>query len=229
MGRLAAGVAHEINNPLTGVLAFADLLREKENMDAQDRDDLALIIRETKRAREIVKGLLDFARETPQVKTQVDINALVRQTILLLGKRDALQDIQLVEALTEPLPHVLGDKNQLEQVLINLSLNACEAMPGGGTLMLGTSCDPAPGSIDRIGVPGARGQIVIEVADTGCGIKREDLDKVFEPFFTTKPVGKGTGLGLSVSYGIIQQHGGTLEVESQERKGTTFIVRLPLP
>jgi two-component system, NtrC family, sensor kinase len=198
---------------LTGVLAFADLLREKENMDAQDREDLELIIRETKRAREIVKGLLDFARETPQVKTRLNVNDLARQTILLLGKRDALQDIQLVDALTEPLPQVLGDKNQLQQVLINLSFNACEAMPNGGTLMLATS------AVD--------GHVVIEVTDTGCGIKREHLDKVFEPFFTTKPVGKGTGLGLSVSYGIVQQHGGTLEVESQERKGTTFKITLP--
>jgi len=214
VGRLAAGVAHEINNPLTGVLAFADLLREKENMDAQDRQDLELIIRETKRAREIVKGLLDFARETPQVKTQVNVNDLVRHTILLLGKRDALEDIQLVEALTEPLPQVLGDKNQLQQVLINLSLNACEAMPNGGTLLLATS--------------GANGSVVIEVTDTGCGIKPEHLDKVLEPFFTTKPVGKGTGLGLSVSYGIVQQHGGTLDVESQEGKGTTFKVTLPV-
>jgi two-component system NtrC family sensor kinase len=148
------------------------------------------------------------------VKTQVDINGLVRQTILLLGKRDAFQDIQLVESLTEPLPHVHGDKNQLQQVLINLSLNACEAMPNGGTLMLATS--------------GADGRIVIEVTDTGCGIKQEHLDKVLEPFFTTKPVGKGTGLGLSVSYGIVQQHGGTLEVESQEGKGTTFKVTLPV-
>jgi len=213
VGRLAAGVAHEINNPLTGVLAFADLLREKENMDAQDREDLELIIRETKRAREIVKGLLDFARETPQVKRHINMNDVVRQTILLLGKREAIQDIQVVEALTEPLPQVFGDKNQLEQVLINLSFNACEAMPNGGTLMLATSA--------------ADGQIVIEVTDTGCGIKREHLDKVFEPFFTTKPVGKGTGLGLSVSYGIVQQHGGTLEVESQERKGTTFKITLP--
>ncbi|MCC6126075.1 MAG: cache domain-containing protein [Pirellulales bacterium] len=213
VGRLAAGVAHEINNPLTGVLAFADLLREKENMDHQDLEDLELIIRETKRAREIVKGLLDFARETPQVKSLLNINELVRQTILLLGKRDAFQNIQIVEVLAESLPHILGDKNQLQQVLVNLSLNACEAMPRGGTLMLATS------STD--------GRIVIEVTDTGSGIRREHLDKIFEPFFTTKPVGKGTGLGLSVSYGIIQQHGGTLEVESQEGKGTTFKVVLP--
>jgi two-component system NtrC family sensor kinase len=213
VGRLAAGVAHEINNPLTGVLAFADLLRQKENMDPQDREDLELIVRETKRARDIIKGMLDFARATPQVKTQLDINDLVRQTILLLGKRDAFQNIQIVEGLTEPLPQVHGDKNQLQQVLVNLALNACEAMPNGGTLLLATSCTD--------------GRIVIEVTDTGCGIKQEHLDKILEPFFTTKPVGKGTGLGLSVSYGIIQQHGGTLEVESQEGKGTTFKVTLP--
>jgi two-component system NtrC family sensor kinase len=213
VGRLAAGVAHEINNPLTGVLAFADLLREKENMDAQDREDLELIIRETKRAREIVKGLLDFARETPQVKTQVDINDLARQTLKLLGKRDAFQGIFLLEELAEPLPLVHGDKNQLQQVLVNLSLNACEAMPRGGTLVVATSC--------------AKDHVVIKVSDTGCGIKKDHLDKIFEPFFTTKPVGKGTGLGLSVTYGIVQQHGGTLEVESDEGKGATFTVILP--
>jgi two-component system NtrC family sensor kinase len=213
VGRLAAGVAHEINNPLTGVLAFADLLREKENMDAQDREDLELIIRETKRAREIVKGLLDFARETPQVKTQVDINDLTRQTLKLLGKRDAFQGIYLLEELAEGLPLVHGDKNQLQQVLVNLSLNACEAMPGGGTLVVSTSC--------------AKDHVVLKVSDTGCGIKKDHLDKIFEPFFTTKPVGKGTGLGLSVTYGIVQQHGGTLEVESDEGKGTTFTVILP--
>ncbi|MGA2032983.1 MAG: ATP-binding protein, partial [Thermoguttaceae bacterium] len=209
----AAGVAHEINNPLTGVLAFADLLREKENLDQQDREDLDLIIRETKRTREIVKGLLDFARETPQVKTQVDMNDLVRQTMRLLGKRDAFQNIYLLEDLAERLPPVHGDKNQLQQVLVNLSLNACEAMPNGGTLLVATS--PAADCV------------VIKVTDTGCGIKPEQIDQIFEPFFTTKPVGKGTGLGLSVSYGIVQQHGGSLEVESHEGKGTTFTVTLP--
>lgn len=213
VGRLAAGVAHEINNPLTGVLAFADMLREKENMDAQDREDLELIIRETIRAREIVKGLLDFARETPQVKKLLDVNDLARQTLKLLGKREAFQNINLVENLTEPLPQVHGDRNQLQQVFVNLALNACEAMPEGGTLMLSTSRTD--------------GKVVLEVSDTGCGIKREHLDMIFEPFFTTKPVGKGTGLGLSVSYGIVHQHGGTLEVDSQEGKGTTFKVTLP--
>ncbi|MBM4088171.1 MAG: HAMP domain-containing protein [Planctomycetes bacterium] len=213
VGRLAAGVAHEINNPLTGVLAFADMMRDKENLDEQDRQDLELIIRETKRVREIVRGMLDFARETPFVQKPMDINELIRQTFRLLGKRDAFQKITMVEDLGERLPQVNVDKNQLQQVLLNLMLNACEAMPHGGTLMVRSSV--------------ADGRVVVAVTDTGCGIKREHLDKIFEPFFTTKPVGKGTGLGLSVSYGILQQHEGTLEVESELGKGTTFLVTLP--
>ncbi len=213
VGRLAAGVAHEINNPLTGVLAFADLMREKENLDDQDREDLALIIRETKRVREIVRGLLDFARETPFVKRQLDLNELIRQTLRLLGKRDAFQNIFMVEDLAENLPPVNVDKNQIQQVLLNLTLNACEAMPEGGTLLVSSSV--------------ADSRVVVKVTDTGCGIKEQHLVQVFEPFFTTKPVGKGTGLGLSVSYGIVQQHDGTLEVESEVGKGSTFKVTLP--
>lgn len=213
VGRLAAGVAHEINNPLTGVLAFADMLREKENMDDQDREDLDLIVRETKRAREIVRGLLDYARETPSKKAELAVNDLLRETTRLLGKRDAFQNIFIVEALEESLPPVHGDKNQLQQVFVNLCLNACEAMADGGTLMVASHCDA--------------GRAIVEVSDTGCGIKREHLDKIFEPFFTTKPVGKGTGLGLSVTSGIIQQHGGSLEVESQEGKGSTFRITFP--
>jgi two-component system, NtrC family, sensor kinase len=213
VGRLAAGVAHEINNPLTGVLAFADMLREKENMDDQDREDLELIIRETKRAREIVRGLLDFARETPLRTTALAVNDLLLETTRLLGKRDAFQNVAVVEDFAEDLPPVHGDKNQLQQVFVNLCLNACEAMLDGGTLMVSSRCDG-----DRV---------VVDITDTGCGIKREHLDKIFEPFFTTKPVGKGTGLGLSVTYGIVQQHGGTMEVESQEGKGSTFRITLP--
>jgi two-component system NtrC family sensor kinase len=132
---------------------------------------------------------------------------------MLLGKREAFQNIVIVADFADGLPPVHGDKNQLQQVFVNLSLNACEAMPGGGTLLVSTSRD--------------HGGVVVKVTDTGCGIKESQLDQIFEPFFTTKPVGKGTGLGLSVSYGIVQQHGGSLEVESQEGKGTTFTVVLP--
>jgi two-component system, NtrC family, sensor kinase len=213
VGRLAAGVAHEINNPLVGVLTFADLMRDKENLDDQDRQDLEVIIRETKRVRDIVRGLLDFARETPFVKKPLNINEIVRQTVALLGKRQAFQNIYIVEDLRDDLPLVDFDKGQLQQVLLNLTLNACEAMPNGGTLMLGTSP--------------AHDKVTVSVPDTGPGIRREHLDKIFEPFFTTKPVGKGTGLGLSVSYGIVQQHGGTLEVESTVGQGSTFTITLP--
>lgn len=213
VGRLAAGVAHEINNPLTGVLTFACMLREKENMDPQDRQDLDLIVRETTRAAGIVRGLLDFARERPSAKAPMDVNDVIRRTMRLLGNQSAFHNIVVVEDLADGLPAIDGDANQIQQVFLNLSLNACEAMPEGGTLLLSTSCENE--------------SVVVRVTDTGCGIKREHLDQIFEPFFTTKPVGKGTGLGLSVSYGIVRQHGGTLEVESAAGKGSTFAATFP--
>jgi len=213
VGRLAAGVAHEINNPLTTVLTFSHLLREKEGLGDQDKQDLDLVIQETSRASEIVRGLLDFARERPALKEVLDVNDVVRRTIPLLGNQKAFQRIAVREHLQEGLPPVNADMNRLQQVLLNLSLNACEAMRDGGTLTISTS---AQGS-----------SVLLKVADTGCGIKEEHLDHVFEPFFSTKPVGKGTGLGLSVSYGIVQRHGGTLEVESEIGKGATFIIVLP--
>ena len=213
IGRLAAGVAHEINNPLTGVLTFAHLLREKDNLDDQDRQDLDLIIHETKRVSEIVRGLLDFARERPVVKQPLNINDVIRQTLRLLGNRKAFQQITVREDFQEDLPPVDGDMNQLQQVLLNLSLNACEAMPNGGTLTVSTRSQD--------------GMVLVKLADTGCGIKQAHLEQIFEPFFSTKPIGKGTGLGLSLSYGIVQQHGGDLQVESEEGEGSTFTILLP--
>jgi two-component system NtrC family sensor kinase len=213
VGRLAAGVAHEINNPLTGVLSFACMMQDKENMDDQDRQDLELIIHETTRAAGIVRGLLDFARERPVVKTPLDLNEVVRRTVRLLGNQKALQGIVIAENLADSLPTVEGDDHQIEQVMLNLAINACEAMPDGGTLLITSLA--------------ADGKVLVRFTDTGCGIKPEHLDKIFEPFFSTKPVGKGTGLGLSVSYGIVEEHGGMLEVESEEGKGSTFTVVLP--
>ncbi len=213
IGRLAAGVAHEINNPLTGVLTFAHLLRDKPNMDDQDRQDLDLIIHETSRAAEIVRGLLDFARERPALKEPLDLNDVVRRTVRLIRNQKLFERIVIQEELGAGLPAVEGDMNQLQQVLLNLSLNACEAMPNGGTLTIST------------GRNGDRVQV--KLVDTGCGISREHFAQIFEPFFTTKPVGKGTGLGLSVSYGIVQQHGGALDVESEEGQGSTFTIWLP--
>ncbi len=214
VGRLAAGVAHEINNPLTGILTFAHILREKPNMDEQDRQDLDLIIRETTRAAEIVRGLLDFARERPPDKHPLQINDVLRRTLRLLSNQRAFSNIMIVEDLQEGLPLIDGDPNQLQQVFLNLALNACEAMPQGGTLLISSSAD--------------KEKVVVKVTDTGCGIPPEHLDRIFEPFFTTKPVGKGTGLGLSVSYGIVQQHGGNIEVESKVGFGSTFTVLLPV-
>jgi two-component system NtrC family sensor kinase len=213
LGRLAAGVAHEINNPLTGVLTFAHLMKEKPNMDQQDQQDLDLIIHETSRAADIVRGLLDFARERAASKEALYINDVIQKTTRLIRNQKLFDRIVIEEELACDLPQVEGDMNHLQQVLLNLSLNACEAMPNGGKLTLRSQL------VD--------GRVVVKVIDTGTGIKHEHRDQVFEPFFTTKPPGKGTGLGLSVSYGIISQHGGTLEFESCEGQGTKFTITLP--
>jgi len=213
IGRLAAGIAHEINNPLTGVLTFATLMQEKPNLDDQDREDLELIVRETTRVRDIVRGLLDFARESPHEKRLLHLNGIIRRTTRLLRNQKEFRHITIEEKLDEDIPWMLGDENQIQQVLLNLALNACEAMPDRGTLTISTF------TLD--------GQIIVTVADTGHGIKPEDVNKIFDPFFTTKPAGKGTGLGLSVSYGILQQHNGLIEVNTELGKGTTFTLMFP--
>lgn len=213
IGRLAAGVAHEINNPLTGVLTFAHLLRQKPHMDAEDCQDLDLIIHETTRAAEIVRGLLDFARERPTTMEPLDLNDVVRRTVRLIANQKKFEHIAIEEKLQDNLPEVCGDMNQLQQVLLNLSLNACTAMPSGGNLRISTATTD--------------GQVLLHVSDTGCGIKEELLERIFEPFFTTQPVGKGTGLGLSVTFGIVEQHHGTIEVDSKEGRGSTFTISLP--
>jgi two-component system NtrC family sensor kinase len=182
-------------------------------MEPQDQQDLDVVIRETTRVSEIVRGLLDFARERPSIKGRLDMNDVIQRTTRLIRSQKRMERISIREELDQNLPEITGDQNQLQQVLLNLSLNACEAMPGGGTLTISTSAE--------------NDKVFVRLADTGCGISEEHLDDIFEPFFTTKPVGKGTGLGLSVSYGIVQQHGGTLEVESQEGKGTTLTIVLP--
>lgn len=214
IGRLAAGIAHEINNPLTGVLTFAHLLRDRLIDSDQDREDLDLIIHETQRAAEVVQGLLDFARERPTAQRPLDINAVIQRMVRLVENQKEMRKIHIEQDYGENLPDILGDANQMQQVLLNLFLNAAAAMPDGGILTITTRCDES--------------HVSIAVADNGCGILPEHLDKVFDPFFTTKPVGQGTGLGLSVSYGIVEQHGGSIELESEVGIGTTFTIRLPL-
>lgn len=214
IGRLSAGVAHEINNPLTGILTFAHFLKDRYTDDEKYQDDINVIIHETTRIREIIRGLLDFARQSPAVKSPVNMNDVIVQLLKLIRTQKEFKSIKIIEKLDIDLPEVNADKNQLQQVMLNLILNACEAITDQGFIAISTARE--------------ENMIRIEITDSGCGIKEEDKDKIFDPFFTTKPVGKGTGLGLSVSYGIIEQHSGSIKFESTEGKGTTFIIRLPL-
>jgi two-component system NtrC family sensor kinase len=214
VGRLAAGIAHEINNPLTGILTFPHLLRDKKSNSEEDLRDLNVIMQETTRVREIVRNLLDFARQSPTNKEMVNINEIIRQLLKLIRSQKEFRKIRIEENYDDELPELFADKNQLQQVFLNLLLNAGEAIAEEGTITIATSVD--------------EDYLLVTITDTGCGIKSGDIGKIFDPFFTTKPVGKGTGLGLSVSYGIVRQHGGTIKCESREGEGTTFRVYLAL-
>lgn len=218
LGRMAAGVAHEINNPLTGVITFSHFLLRSLPADSQDRKDVEVILEQANRCSGIVKGLLGFSRATSTEKTAVDINALLKNTLDVVSHKADFFDIQIVTLLDESLPAAEAGGLQLQQVFMNMTVNAADAMEGGGTLTIST----------RHVTDKGRGYAEIEFSDTGTGISTEDLPKIFEPFFTTKPVGKGTGLGLAISYGIIQDHGGTITVRSEPGKGTSFFIRLPL-
>jgi two-component system NtrC family sensor kinase len=215
IGRLAAGVAHEINNPLTSVLTLSHLLLKHADEDDSRREDLEIIVQETTRCRDIVRNLLDFARERPTEKREVDINQVVRETLVLVRRYEGMDKVQTTLALSpEPLL-VQADPKQLQQVITNLVTNAAEACPGGGTITISTDEDSSGD------------YALLAVADTGRGIPKSYLDRIFEPFFTTKGTSRGTGLGLSVSLGIIRRHDGTIDVTSQEGKGTTVTVTLP--
>ena len=215
LGRLAAGVAHELNNPLTGVMTFSHLLLKKAQ-DEATRKDLDIIVRETTRCKEIIKGVLDFARETPPKRKECQVNEVIKRTLSILEPQSIFHNITIETALDETLPLLWIDENQIEQVLMNIALNAAEAMKDHGTLSLSSALN-------------RRGDYVeICIADTGAGIPQENLSKIFDPFFTTKNPQEGTGLGLSVSYGIIQKHYGDIAVQSEEGKGTRFIVKLPV-
>jgi two-component system NtrC family sensor kinase len=217
IGRLAAGVAHEINNPLTGVLTYSSILL-KQTEDPEVKEDLETIVRETKRCREIVRGLLDFSRQVPARKLAVDCNEVVGRSIDIVDNQLSVKNINVTTTLQEELPPITADPNQLTQVLINLLVNAADAMDeGGGDVFVTTSIE---------GENGAR-SLVVKVADTGSGIAEADLDQIFEPFFTTKE-NKGTGLGLAVVWGIVREHGGEIRVDSKTGLGTTFTIRLPV-
>lgn len=215
MGQLAAGIAHEVNNPLGVVLMYAHLLRDESSQDTRLREDLDMIVEQTDRCKKIVAGLLDFARQNKVVRQPVDVKKLVDQSLRIVPCPENVV-VQVEHDMKDPMIEVDGD--QITQVLTNLFTNAYAAMPDGGRL--------------SILIRSEETAVRFTVSDTGIGIPRESLTKVFEPFFTTKQLGKGTGLGLAVAYGIVKMHRGEIEVKSDADPaagptGTTFTVTLP--
>lgn len=218
LGRMAAGVAHEINNPLTGVVTFAYLMLKRVQPNSQDAEDLNIIIEQTERCAKIIKNLLSFARATPSEKGKVAVNEVLSRTIYMVKNQEKFHNIDFNVNMEKSELITIGDTSQFQQISLNMLINAADAMNERGTVTIATR------KITENGKP----FVEIEFTDTGCGIKEEDMPKLFEPFFTTKPVDKGTGLGLSVSHGIVKHSGGDIKVKSAVGKGTSFFIRLPL-
>jgi two-component system NtrC family sensor kinase len=214
VGLLAAGIAHELNNPLTGVLTFSTLMRKKAQPGSQEAEDLDLVIRETKRCAAIIRRLLDFAREKTPEKKFADLNRLIEETVRLVERPAHLADIAIRLELDAALPEVWMDPDLVKQVVMNMLVNAQHAIDHNGSITVRTRA--------------LADKVEISIIDTGCGIPEKDLTRIFDPFFTTKGVGKGTGLGLSVSHGIVEAHGGSIDVTSAVGEGSTFRVYLPL-
>jgi len=215
LGKLAAGIAHEINNPLTSILINSHLIAEKLKKDDRFRENLELITDETARCGSIVKGLLEFSRQTQPEKKLTDVNKVIEKTLLLLSSEALAHKVKIEKDLDLALPEIMIDGNKIEQVFTNVILNALEAMPAGGDLFISSK------------ILSENHFVTVNFRDNGCGISTENITKIFDPFFTTKEK-TGTGLGLSVSYGIVQQHGGKIEVQSEVGKGTTVSILLPV-
>ncbi len=216
IGQLAAGVAHELNNPLGGILIYSHLLLENLNENDPRRENLEKIVTQATRCKGIVKGLLDFSRQTEPKVNLGDINEVIKSALSLVENQSLFQNIRISKDFLPSSLLVMMDSAQIQQVFINIILNAAEAMNGKGNLKIDTA------------ISEDKKWVIVEFTDTGCGIPKENIEKLFEPFFTTKEVGHGTGLGLAISYGIIQRHKGIIEVKSQVGKGTTFTIRLPV-
>ncbi len=214
IGELASNIAHEINNPLTSVLGFASYLAEQVRPDDPMREELNLIREEATRARDIVRDLLDFSRQREFTPESTDLNRVLEQTVAMVRRQGILDSIALTEKYAADVPMVEVDASRIKQVFLNIISNALYAMPAGGSLTIRTAASDEA--------------VQVEFTDTGTGIAPEHVGKIFDPFFTTKPEVSGTGLGLSVSLGIVQSHGGTIEVRSQVGKGATFTVKLPV-
>lgn len=218
VGEMAAGVAHELNNPLTSIVGFTELALDELAVDSPVRSDLELVLQEARRARGVVRSLLDFARQSETIRVKADINEIVNDVLVLTRHYMLTNNIRLDTHLDENLAWVFVDRNQIKQVVINLVNNALYAMPSGGQLLIETK------EQTRLGRP----WITLSIVDSGVGIPAENLNRIFEPFFTTRGDQGGTGLGLSVTFGIVTDHGGMIEVESELQVGSSFMVSLPL-
>lgn len=218
LGQLAAAIAHEINNPLAGVLVYSKLLSKKVGSASFDKGEAVANLSKIESAvghcSTLVRGLLDFARQSEPVLQPVVVSDVIDQVMFLVGHQAEMKHVEVIREEMSPPPSVIADSGQLQQVFVNLVVNAIQAMPDGGKLIIHTSL-------------GEGGQIRVSVQDTGCGMPPENLEKLFTPFFTTKEKGQGIGLGLAVSYGIIERHNGSIEVQSEIGKGSTFTVHLP--
>jgi two-component system NtrC family sensor kinase len=216
LGRMSAGVAHEINNPLAGILIYAELLQRSLREDAPERQQIDEIITQTLRCKQIVSRLLEFSRQSLGQKTLFSVNEVISRCVELVGQQALFHNINVIQDLGVNLPQVLGNASEIQQVFTNLLLNAADAMQGRGNITIASSSAPQDGGV------------VVTFSDTGPGIPPDIKNKIFDPFFTTKPPGKGTGLGLSIVYGVMQRHGGTIEVDSTPGGGTTFTLRFSL-
>lgn len=216
LGKLAAGVAHQLNNPLGGITLYTKLMLEDYDLDDNAKEDLYRILKDAQRCRDTVKELLEFARQTRQFMKPQNINRAIERTLYLIENQTLFHNITVRKKMAPFVPLVMADAQQLGHVFMNIIINAAQAMEGNGIITITTR-----ESATKDGV-------IIEIADTGPGITRENLEHIFEPFFTTKAEGKGTGLGLSVVYGIIENHGGTITARSVPGRGSTFTVELPV-
>ncbi|MEZ5426199.1 MAG: ATP-binding protein [Pyrinomonadaceae bacterium] len=213
MGTLSAGVAHEVNNPLASISSLIQMLQRKNDLDEGIREKLKLISTQIDRITRVTKDMMDFARARPAAKSLVDINGVIETALRLASFDKSFQKLDLTRSFAPSLPEIWADSDQLQQVFLNLFLNARDAMPEGGKLLIATGRSEE--------------EVVVEIGDSGTGIEKKDLKKIFDPFFTTKSAGKGTGLGLAVCYGIITAHEGKIEAHPNQTDGTTFFIHLP--
>jgi two-component system NtrC family sensor kinase len=216
LGLLAAGVAHEINNPLGGILSLTALTLEDMKEDDPNRENLDEVVKQTQRCRDIVKGLLEFSRRSEANTEPADLNKILQETLSLIEKQAQFFNISVVRNWNPRLPAVMADKSQLQQVFMNILMNAVQSMQEKGVITITTRHNAAASSVELL------------ISDTGCGIPPEEVNQIFDPFFTSKASGQGTGLGLSIAYGIVTSHRGSISVASEVGKGSTFTVRLPV-